>query len=86
MNVTLCNDNALGNLNLTARSYDLAARSTGDVTALSDNNRNADGTSVGSGKLYLGSRSFRSENGNICKGLLRSYNRYSLFTSILSRL
>ena len=80
------NDNALFELNLAAGSYKLASTRACCISALSDRSCDADRTCVRCGKLYLVCLSARSEDRNVCEGLLGSYDFYTLFASVLTRL
>ena len=86
VDVTLCNDNALLDLNLACGASQDAAGSTCNIAALLDSDTETDGASVCSGKLNLICRTYRAEDGYVCKLLLGAYNCDTLLTSLLTGL
>ncbi len=86
VDMSFCNDNAFFELNFAAGSYELAGTRACCISALSDRSCDADRTCVRCGKLYLICFSARSEDRNVCEGLLGSYNFYTLFASVLTGL
>ena len=86
MDVTLCDNNTFGKLNLTCRANELACAAACNVARLTDGSLYADGTSVGERNFNLSSLSAGTENGNTGKLLLGANNGNSLFTSKLTGL
>ena len=86
MDMSLCNDNALGYFNFAAGTYDFAAGSSRKVTGFSYRYGNTYASCVGCGKFNLGLLSYGTENGDVCNLSLRPHNGYSFVGSILSGL
>ena len=63
MNVTFCCDNALFQLNLAARSYQLTGTTSSDITGLTNRSCNSKSTCICQGDLYLACGTNRSKNG-----------------------
>ena len=74
MNVTLCNDNALAELDLTCGSYQLTCAAACDIARLTAGCVYADRTGVRSGKLNLSLGTYGTENRYSGKAALGSDN------------
>ena len=66
VDMSLCNDNALGDFNFAAGTYDLAAGSSRKVTGFSYRYGNTYASCVGCGKFNLGLFSDGTEYGDVC--------------------
>jgi hypothetical protein len=86
VNVTLCSDYALGELNLTGRSNQLACAGAGYVAALTNGSLYTQGAGIGQRNFHLGSRSCGTENDYVSDGLLGAYNGNSLLAGELAGL
>ena len=86
MDVTLSNDNALSDLNLTARSYDFAGCAALNVAALTNGSCNTESSCICIRNLNLCCGTSRSEDYNVCNRLLGAYESYSLLASKLTGL
>ena len=86
VDVSLCGDNALCKLNLSARTNELNAGSSCNVSALSYGSNETEGSCIGERKLNLSCGTNGSENDNVRNGLLRSFNGKTLLASELTGL
>ena len=86
VNVTLGDDHAVLEFNLTLRSDDLTACAALKVARLTHGSLDTDGACIACGKLNLRFGSYGTENGNGGETALRADNGNSFFTGILSRL
>ena len=86
VDMTLCNDNTVFEVELTAGTYELASGSSRNVAALSDGSGNAERSCICEGNLYLRSLSRRAENTYVRNGLFRAYDGNSLLAGKLAGL
>ena len=86
VDVSLCDDNALGDLNLAAGTDELAAGSASDITGLTDRRNKTYLACIGEGKFDLCSTSLRTEDGDTGKLTLGADDGNSLFTCELTGL
>ena len=70
VDMTLCSDDALGELNLACGANELARAATCDVAALADRSLDADASCVGQRNLDLRSATLRTENACVESSLL----------------
>ena len=86
VDVTLCHDHALRDLQLTSRTNDRTCTGACYVTGFPDRCCNTDRTCICCRQLYLVCAAERAEDRNVRQFLLRTNDSYTLFACELSRL